>query len=231
MTIASHTLVRNGQPFLELVLNQVEPYMDKMIITVSEKSKDGSIAVVNDFLKKHPSKVRVFFENVADPALLTAERQKQVEITSEDWILFLDDDDYWPEESLEEIMTILDEDIDALGVSPIQVINQFIYDNFWEEHKFFTKWFRNININYRNPWPKDIIFTGDTPLYWKHNVRTKRMFGKYLHLSSIKNSSFRKENWTEGKYLEAIKGQMIYPEWCKKHLERIYERLNKSTRN
>lgn len=230
MSIASHTLVRNGQPFLDLVLRQVEPYMDRMLITISEKSEDGSLSVVRDFEKEFKSKVRVFFENVASPEFLTHQRQMQADLTSEDWILFLDDDDYWGDESLKEMIKLIEEDVDGYAVSPIQVIDQQYYDKHWYEHKFFTKWFKNVDINYHGPWPRDMIMSGDRELYWKKNPRTKRLVGKYFHLSNIKPKSFRKEEWTLGHYEEPIKNKSLYPDWCKPHLEKIYERLNKPTR-
>lgn len=227
MTIASHTLVRNGIPFLDLVLRSVEPYMDRMLITISEKSTDGSLAIVNDFERQFKSKVRVMFENVNDPAKLTRERQRMVEMTNEDWILFLDDDDYWPEESLEDMSKLIQEEFaDAYAISPIQVIDQQYYDKHWTEKKFFTKWFKNKDINYHNPWPRDIIMSGDKELYWKKNKEVRRLYGKYFHLSNIKHSSFRSEKWTKGHYEEPIKNRSLYPDWCKPYLEKIYARTN-----
>jgi len=214
-------------PFIDLILRQVEPYMDKMLITISEKSEDGSLAVVRDFEREFPNKVRVLFENVDDPAKLTHERQRQVDLTIEDWILFLDDDDYWPEESLKEMMELVKKDVDGYAISPIQIVDQFGYDKHWFMHKFFTKWFRNKNITYHGPWPRDMIMSGDKELYWKKNLNTIRLTGKYFHLSNIKYNPFRKEEWTKGNYEEPIKNKSKYPKWCKKHLERIYERITR----
>lgn len=220
--IASHTLVKNGMPFLDLVLRAVEPYMNRMLITISEKSTDNSLNVVNDFEREFRSKVRVMFENADDPAKLTMERQKMVDMTHEDWILFLDDDDLWPDESLKEMMKLIQEDVDGYALSPIQVIDQMYYDKHWEEKKFFTKWFKNKDINYHNPWPRDIIKSGDKELYWKKNLDVKRLVGKYFHLSNIKPSSFRDEKWSKGHYIEPIKNKSLYPDWCKPYLEKIY---------
>lgn len=223
--VCSHTLVRNGMPFIDLVLRQAEPFMNKMIITVSENSTDGTIGVVNDFERQFKHKVRILWENVEDPTKLTLERQRQVAQTNEDWILFLDDDDFWPEESLKEMMGLIKEDVDAYAVSPVQVIDQFKYDKHWYEKKYFTKWFRNKNIIYHDPWPRDTIWSGDKELYWKKNKGTIRLTGKYFHLSNIKSGSFRNEKWTKGHYEEPIKNYSDYPDWCKPHLEKIYERV------
>lgn len=233
--ICSHTLVRNGTPFLDIVLRAVEPYVDRMLITISEKSTDGSLSIVNDFQEEFRRKVRVMYENVDNPAKLTLERQKMVDLTHEDWILFLDDDDYWPEESLKEIVDLITAEkehleiewMDALAVSPIQVVDQQFYDKHWYEHKFFTKWFKNKDIHYVNPWPRDMILSGDKELYWKKNHLTKRLYGKYFHLSNIKNSSFRNEDWSKGNYVEPVKNKSLYPDWCKPYIEKIYARYYK----
>lgn len=224
ISICSHTLVRDGMPFIAAVIRQVIPLMNRCLITVSEKSKDGTLSALRSLEKEYPDKIRISFENVTLPGLLTAERQKQVDQTYEDWILFLDDDDYWPSESLTEILPMLsDPTIDALAPSPIQVIDNNYYDKHWYEHKFFTKWFRNKDIHYVHPWPHDLIHSGEDDLYWKHNSRTRRLYGKYFHLSAVKNSSFRGEAWTKGKFAEPIKNRSTYPEWCLPHLERIYD--------
>lgn len=225
ISVCSHTLVKDGMPFINLVLRSVEPYMDRMLITISEKSADGTLDVVRRFERSFPQKVRIYFENVDDPAKLTTVRQRMVDDTNEDWILFLDDDDYWPTDSLEEMMELIQLDLDAYATSPIQVIDQQYYDKHWQETKFFTKWFKNKDIHYSKPWPRDIIMSGDKELYWKKNKGTIRLFGKYFHLSNIKLNSFRKEKWSKGHYVEPIKNKSLYPKWCKPHLERIYEQL------
>jgi glycosyltransferase involved in cell wall biosynthesis len=196
-----------------------------MLITVSESSTDDTLSVLRNLEHDFPEKVRIYFENVKPHAELTKERQKQVQDTYEDWILFLDDDDLWPEESLEEIVRLLDEDVDGYAVSPIQVVDQNYYDKHWYEHKYFSKWFRNKDIRYVGPWPRDMILTGDRELYWKKNTRVKRLNGKYFHLSNIKPGSFRKENWSKGHYVEEIKNRTEYPDWCKKYIEKIYDQL------
>ena len=223
--IASNTLVRNGQPFLNLVLRQAEPYMNRMLITISEKSNDGSLEVLRKLEHDFPRKVRIYFENVSDPSELTTMRQRMADDTYEDWILFLDDDDLWPKESMDEMMRLVRENVDGYAVSPIQVVDQNYYDKHWYEHKYFAKWFQNKDINYAGPWPRDMILSGDRELYWKKNSRVKRLNGKYFHLSNIKPSSFRKEKWSKGHYVEEIKNRSEYPDWCKKYIEKIYDQF------
>ena len=105
MTFASHTLVKNGTPFIDLVLRQVIPFANRCLITVSTSSDDGTFQLLDKLESEHPDKIIINFENVDSPGELTQERQALVDETEEDWILFLDDDDYWPTSSLASIMS------------------------------------------------------------------------------------------------------------------------------
>ena len=71
----SHTLIRNGEPFTKLILEQVEPYVDKMLVTISEKSDDLTLASLFDLKSKFGDKLDIDTENVTLPAELTKERQ------------------------------------------------------------------------------------------------------------------------------------------------------------
>ncbi len=226
-TIVSHTIVRDGMPFIGLVLQQVLPYMNRCLITISEKSIDNTLQILRKLEKQHPHKIKIYFENVSMPGLLTKERQKQVSRSYEDWILFLDDDDFWSEESLEEMIELLDTDKDALANNPYQVIDRHHYDHSWR-FKWFTKWFKNQEgINYRKQWPKDLIYLNDDMLYWRNqNKRTIRVKPRYFHLSNIKPNSFRDKKWAK-KFKSDTGSGIEYPEEVKKHIWRIYDELNK----
>ena len=196
MTITSHTIVRNGMPFIIPVLKAVSPLMTKMFITISEKSDDGTKEAI---LALNDPKIEIEYENVAKPGDLTYERQKQVNKTDTEWILFLDDDDYWDQYELDKAIHELDSDVDGLAVNPYQLIDKENYDSSWW-NKWFTKFFRNENINYRGPWPNDWIYKGDEILYWKKNPRIKKVPYRFFHLANVKPHSFRKDELTNYKY-------------------------------
>lgn len=203
VTICSHTIVKNGQPFINIVLRQVIPHVTRSLITISEKSNDGTLAQLKRLEKEFPDKVRLDFENVKSPGELTGIRQRQLDNTIEDWVLFLDDDDYWPEANLKEMIKYLDADVDGYGVNPYQVIDSTHYDGSWG-NKYFTKFFRKqTGVHYRHPWPRDLIYKNEEMLYWKKNSRVPIVPVKFFHLSHIKNHSFRDESWA-GVFKEAV---------------------------
>lgn len=225
--IVSHTIVKNGQPFIELVLRQALPFVNRALITVSEKSTDGTIDVLRKLEKEFDEKIRLDFENVATPSELTGVRQNQIQHTYEDWIWFLDDDDYWPTSSIEQVVELLDkkEDVDGYSFTPYQMVDARHYDLSWVD-KSFTKFFKfQDGVHYRHPWPRDLIYKGDSVLYWKKNSRVPRVPIRFLHLSNLKDNSFRKESWA-GKFKSDPGAVMEYPSEVMSDVWKIYETKN-----
>ena len=198
MTISSHTIVRNGMPFIGKVLEQVAPYMDEMIITLSTKSTDRTFDELKRFYEKYPIEVVIDTENVSAPGELTEIRNRQVFQTKSDWILFLDDDDYWPKDQLELCLNELDKDseIQAYSVNPYQLLDWEHHDWSWRA-KSFSKFLRNApGLHYIHPWPRDLPADKDgMPLYHKTHPKVKRLPYKFYHLSYLKGHSFRTEEW------------------------------------
>ena len=198
--ISSTTIVKNGMPFIGKVLEQVAPYMEKMFVTISVKSDDGTVAEVNKIYEKYPNKVVVDFENVSRVGELTEVQNKQIEQAGTDWILFLSDDDYWPREELLKCIQQLDKDpeILAYNVRPYQMIDWEHHDSSWG-NKYFAKFIRN-SVRWRGEWPNEMPFDKDDyALYWKLNKKSALLPYKFYHLPLLKDHSFRNEDWA-GKY-------------------------------
>ncbi len=203
MTIASHTIVKNGMPFIGKVLRQAAPLMDKMFISVSQSSDDGTLQEVMEFIGDNHGKVEFMQDGYTIPGQLTQLRQFQVDRTTQDWILFLDDDDYWPIDSLEACLNEIDKNDGTLAysVSPYQLIDSWHYDQSWYSKSFSKFLKRTDNLHYRGDWPRDLPCddTGE-PLYWKTHKGVKTLPYKFYHLALLKNHSFRKEDWAKKKY-------------------------------
>lgn len=196
MNIVSHTLVKNGMPFIGKVLEQVIPYMTKCVVDISHKSNDGTVEEINRLDTKYPGKLIILADISKATRELTTERQRMVYTYPSDWILFLDDDDYWPRKSIVGVMEEIEKNEHyAYAVNPYQVVNKKSHDNGWSM-KWFTKWFKNKDINYRGEWPRDLIYTGSKPLYWRQNSEVVRLFHRFYHLSLVKEHSFRNEEWS-----------------------------------
>lgn len=197
--ITSNTICKNGMPFIGKVLEQVEPYMEEMIIHLSAKSNDGTRKVLQDLAEKYP-KIKLFEENVAIPAQLTEIRNRQVKMTKSDWILFLDDDDYWPKDQFELCLNELDKDPNVLSysVNPYQLVDFENEDMSWKGKKYFAKFLRREGLRYIFPWPRDLPADKDNvPLYWKTHPQAKTLPYRFYHLALMKDHSFRSEEWAK----------------------------------
>lgn len=226
MSICSHTIVKNGQPFIDLVLNQVLPFVDRSIVTVSVKSSDGTKQLLEKMAKENP-KINLIYEDVYKQEYLTYERQLQVGRTTEDWILFLDDDDYWPTSSLEKIIDKINknDDVDGYAFRPFQMVDFKGHDDCWK-YKWFTKVFPNVRgLHYRYPWPKDAIYIDNRWCYWRKNLRVERFEDvPYFHLANLKNESFRDTGYFQGSdKLQRTLGEPTPVEGYDEDLEKIYE--------
>lgn len=232
MDIVSHTLVRNGKPFIDLVLRQAIPYVNRALITISEKSNDGTLSIIRKLEREFPTKVRVFFENVNKPGELTKIRQAQLDRTYEDVVWFLDDDDYWSNESIEAMIKIVEKDlnnpeVDAWTMFPYQLMDNKFYDVAWT-NRWFTKFFKfNEDVHYRGAWPRDLIYKGDEILYWKKNTKVKKVPVRFFHLSYIKGGSFRTEEWAS-EYKHKMGSMMKLPREEMVHIDKIYDALRKN---
>jgi glycosyltransferase involved in cell wall biosynthesis len=195
--ITSNTIVKNGMPFIGKILEQVEPFVDEMIITVSEKSTDGTVLEIETLRQKHPDKVFVDTENVVSPKYLTDVRNNQVKKSHGDWILILDDDDYWTPDQLQFCISELDKDPSVLcyAVNPYQLIDFENHDTSWSK-KYFSKFLRRDGLRFKYPWPRELpIDSNGVNLYWKDNPAVKKLPYRLYHLSYLKSGSFRKEEW------------------------------------
>lgn len=227
--IWSHTIVRNGEPFIGHVLRHVLPLVDKSLVTISEKSDDGTLASLFDLQAEFGNKIEIDTEDVSKPAELTTVRQKQLDKTPNGtWVFFLDDDDWWPEDQLVQMIELINknEDVDGYSVSPYQFMNKKYHDDSWGARSF-TKFFRNDKgVHYRGDWPKDLICKNDDVLYWRKNKRVPHVGRKFIHLSYAKRYSFRNEKWAE-EYKHHYGLGEKYPESVLPEVEKIWNILNK----
>lgn len=196
MFLSSNTILKNDQPFVEKVLRNAIDLVDEMIITVSCKSTDGTREIVEHLEREYPTKIVLSYEDVQDVKQLTWIRQIQLDQSKGDWIWFLDGDDLWNPDTVNEIKKHFEDDIDAMAIDAIQLISLEHHDfNWW--NKSFTKFFKKQNgVHYEGDWPRDLIYKGSEHLYWKENKeRVPRMSQfKFYHLALLKAYSFRQEH-------------------------------------
>ena len=193
--ISSHTIVKDGMPFIGLVLRQVEPFMERMLIDVSEKSTDGTLEEVERFKKEYGDKVVINIEREKKSKYVTNARNRQINDTKTDWCMVLDDDDYWCNDDLKKVLDYIDEhedEYDVFSVSTYQMIDFKTYDASWLGKRQFSKFLKvKDGLHYKGGFPLETPYFKDLSLYHKHNPRNKRIPFHFYHLALMKYNSFR----------------------------------------
>lgn len=201
LDITTNTIVKNGADFIESCLNQVLPFVKKSIVSVSRISTDGTIEILERMAKlnpkieldyyadDHPNNIRRIFG-------LTGIRNKQLARTKSEWIWVLDDDEFYPTETIKSIFKEIENNTD----------NDSFSLKFW----FLVDWQHyQPQHNHR----KTIRFYENVPdIKWQHiftqesiEVKNPKFLNhRYFHLSYLKKNSWRNEGhmdrWRYPKY-------------------------------
>lgn len=93
--IPTHNCSKYISEAVDSVLKQT--YRDFEIIVVDDGSTDGTEKIVNEYIKKHPKKIRYFYQENKGPA---SARNKGIKEAEGEFIAFLDADDKWIEDKL-----------------------------------------------------------------------------------------------------------------------------------
>ena len=106
MKIWAHTLVKNEERYLWFSVMSVINYVDKILIW-DTGSTDGTEKIIKEIKRKYPKKVN--FKQVGDIDVndFTHVRQKMLDETNSDWLLILDGDEIWWEESIKKVAEVV----------------------------------------------------------------------------------------------------------------------------
>src|SRR3990167_2958926 len=96
-------IVKNEDRYLWFAIKSVVDYLDKLII-YDTGSTDGTIGIIEDLKKK----------GKVNPAGLTGLRREMLNITESDWLLLLDGDEVWWEDSVKKSVKEINEKGDGL---------------------------------------------------------------------------------------------------------------------
>ena len=191
----SHTIVKDGMPFIGLVLRQVEPFMEEMLIDVSEKSSDGTMGEVERFKKEYGDKVIITIEREKSFKDVVNARNRQANNTKTTWVMILDDDDFWCHDDLKKAIDYAykhEDEIDGLSVSPYQLIDLKTHDASWLNQRQFSKFLKmQDGLCHKGNFPLEIPSLPGRSLYYKWNKRVKCVPFHFYHLALMKYNSFR----------------------------------------
>lgn len=121
-TIWGNTIVKNEDRYIWFAIKSVINYLDKILI-YDTGSSDKTVEIIKLLQKDYPQKI-IFKEiGEVDAKGLTAARQKMLSETKSDWLLLVDGDEVWWENSLKEVLEIIQKQGDRLYAIITPVIN------------------------------------------------------------------------------------------------------------
>lgn len=192
-------MVRDEAQFIESVIRQVVPYVNRILIAVDKRSVDNTEQICERLAAEFPN---IFVElfDVSDhwaydlPDVLNGLLKK----TTEKWIWVLDGDEFYPTEDINRLVTQLSKDVPGEDAYAFQ---------FWyliDRHHVFSgkqyaglleRVFRNSpTLHWVGQFPGTHIFDGPTHMWFRRTLRVKKLPEvNYVHFSLLKKRSWRKD--------------------------------------
>lgn len=106
MRISAHVLVKNEERYLWFAVQSVIKYMDKVLIW-DTGSSDATVGIIKELLKEFPQKIEFKELREIDIEEFAKARQQMLESTKSDWVFILDGDEVWWDDSIRELVDII----------------------------------------------------------------------------------------------------------------------------
>lgn len=105
-TIWAHTLVKNEERYLWFSVASVVNFVDKVLIW-DTGSTDKTVEIITQLQKKYPGKIEFKETGGAGRVRLAQLRQEMLDASDCDWILVLDGDEVWWEDSIRKLIATI----------------------------------------------------------------------------------------------------------------------------
>jgi len=105
-TIWTHSLVKNEERYLWFSVVSVINFVDKVLIW-DTGSTDKTVEIITQLQKIYPHKIELKEIGIVDEKGLSGARQKMLEESDCDWILILDGDEVWWQDSIKRVVATI----------------------------------------------------------------------------------------------------------------------------
>lgn len=122
MRITGHTLVKNEERFVWYSVMSVLPYLDELLLW-DTGSTDGTKEVLKKIKEVGGEKVKLNLLGEVDPEEFAQVRQEMLNKTKTDWFLVVDGDEISWDDSVEKIVSTIEEEGNTLESIVVPTIN------------------------------------------------------------------------------------------------------------
>lgn len=202
--IWGNTVVKNEGKYLWFAIKSVINYLDKVII-YDTGSIDDTLKIIDQLKKEYSSKIIFKQIGEVDANGLTKARQEMLNETKADWLLLVDGDEVWWDDSIKKTISVIQSDGDRLYalINPILNLVGDIYHFHGQEsgkYKILGKVghfnIRAVNrkikgLYIKNEFPMEGFYTREDKLLQNYGQdKLKFVDGPILHFSHLERSNF-----------------------------------------
>lgn len=233
MTIWANTIVHNEENFIWFSLMSVVDHVDKILVW-DTGSTDRTVEIIKEVIKVKGKKV-VFKEvGKVDSLQFTKMRQAMLEESKCDWILILDGDEVWWEDSIKRLKREIEkrkESLDAIAVPFYNLVGDIYHYQPQSAGKYKLLGqkghltIKAINrkiegLRWSEPYGKEGLEDGKGTLMQDREDKLVFIDSPFLHLTHLKRS---KKNLKKFKYDLGIKfpEDFKYPEVFNKTIPKV----------
>lgn len=130
-TVWANTIVRNDERWIWYAVSSIIDHVEKVLIW-DTGSTDKTLEIIGKLKEKYSGKIFVKEVKRADPHEFSLFRQEMLDASRCDWVIILDSDEIWPEDSISQLTRKIYEDKADVIVAPF--IN-FVGDTFHYQDK------------------------------------------------------------------------------------------------
>jgi glycosyltransferase involved in cell wall biosynthesis len=221
MKIYAHCLVQNEENFLWYSVASIVEHVDKVMIW-DNGSSDRTFEIIKELRNKWPDKIisKKFSGTVS------VARQKMLDETDADWIIILDGDEIWWENSIRHLVSVIDNegsDLDSIVVPFKNLIGDMFHYQSEDKGKYNIDGKTGfLTIRAINNKIEGLKVSGKYPFEGYANSggiliqnldQNRRMFldAPYLHLTHLKRSS-KKSDKIKYRFGVEFPKDFYYPE-------------------
>jgi len=129
MKVWAHTLVKNEERYIWYAVMSVIDWVDKILIW-DTGSTDKTVEIIKEIKKVYPDKVDFKEVGEVDPQKFTKIRQKMLDATTSDWLILIDGDEVWWEDSIKAVISTVRTKGDTLETivnSPYNIVGDIYH--------------------------------------------------------------------------------------------------------